>query len=111
MSSEQPAGEIILYQRADAPAIDVRLHGDTVWLSQQQLADLFQTSRTNVVEHIANIYAEGELSQTPEISAPSGTPKMTELAGAPGEAARRWRHRANPLHARQAWIRLTDSDE
>ncbi len=61
--SEQPAGEIILYQRGDAPAIDVRLDGDTVWLSQQQLADLFQTSRTNVVEHIGNIYAEGELSR------------------------------------------------
>lgn len=61
--NEPPAGEIILYQRGDAPAIDVRLEGDTVWLSQQQLADLFQTSRTNVVEHIANIYAEGELSQ------------------------------------------------
>lgn len=60
--SEQPGGEIFLYQRDDAPAIDVRLDGDTVWLSQQQLADLFQTSRTNVVEHIANIYAEGELS-------------------------------------------------
>lgn len=61
--SDQPGGEIIVYQRDDAPAIDVRLDGDTVWLSQQQLADLFQTSRTNVVEHIANIYAEGELSQ------------------------------------------------
>ena len=61
--NKQPSGEIILYQRGDAPAIDVRLDGDTVWLSQQQLADLFQTSRTNVVEHIANIYAEGELSQ------------------------------------------------
>lgn len=61
--NEQPAGEIVLYQRGDAPAIGVRLDGDTVWLSQQQLADLFQTSRTNVVEHIANIYAEGELSQ------------------------------------------------
>jgi len=61
--NEQPDGEIILYQRGDAPAVDVRLEGDTVWLSQQQLADLFQTSRTNVVEHIANIYAEGELSQ------------------------------------------------
>jgi len=48
----------------DAPAIDVRLDGNTVWLSQQQLADLFQTSRTNVVEHIANIYAEGELDET-----------------------------------------------
>jgi len=57
--NEQPAGEIILYQRGDTPAIDVRLDGDTVWLSQQQLADLFQTSRTNVAEHIANIYAEG----------------------------------------------------
>lgn len=62
--SEQPGGEIILYQRGDAPAIDVRLDGNTVWLSQQQLADLFQTSRTNVVEHIANIYAEGELDET-----------------------------------------------
>ncbi|WP_341645569.1 virulence RhuM family protein [Thauera sp. SDU_THAU2] len=61
--SDQPGGEIIVYQRDDAPTIDVRLDGDTVWLSQQQLADLFQTSRTNVVEHIANIYAEGELSQ------------------------------------------------
>ncbi|SFU61959.1 Uncharacterized conserved protein [Nitrosomonas eutropha] len=61
--NEQPAGEIVLYQRGDAPAIDVQLDGDTVWLSQQQLADLFQTSRTNVLEHIANIYAEGELSQ------------------------------------------------
>ncbi len=60
---EQPGGEIILYQRGDAPAIDVRLVDDTVWLSQQQLADLFHTSRTNVVEHIANIYEEGELSQ------------------------------------------------
>lgn len=58
-----PGGEIILYQRGDSPAIGVRLDGDTVWLSQQQLADLFQTSRTNVVEHISNIYTEGELSQ------------------------------------------------
>lgn len=59
----EPGGEIILYQRDNAPAIDVRLDGETVWLSQQQMADLFQTSRTNVVEHIANIYSEGELSQ------------------------------------------------
>ena len=61
--SEQPGGEIILYRRGKDSAIEVRLDGDTVWLSQQQLADLFQTSRTNVVEHIANIYAEDELSR------------------------------------------------
>ena len=38
--SEQPAGEIILYKRGDATAIDVRLDGDTVWLSQEQMAEL-----------------------------------------------------------------------
>jgi len=59
--TEQPPGEIVLYQRDGQPAIDVRLDGDTVWLSQQRLADLLQTSRTNVVEHIRNIYDEGEL--------------------------------------------------
>jgi len=57
-----PSGELLLYPRADgSPALEVRLDGETVWLSQQQLADLFQTSRTNVVEHIQHIYAEGEL--------------------------------------------------
>ncbi|MDR0489280.1 MAG: virulence RhuM family protein [Propionibacteriaceae bacterium] len=61
--TEQPTGEIVLYQRDGQPAIDVHLDGETMWLSQQQLADLFQTSRTNVVEHIQNIYAEGELSE------------------------------------------------
>lgn len=60
----EPAGEVVLYQReGGAPAIEVRLDGDTVWLSQQQLADLFQTSRTNVVEHVRHIYDEGELEE------------------------------------------------
>lgn len=59
---DKPSGEIILYPRVDgAPALEVRLDGETVWLTQQQLADLLQTSRTNVVEHIQNIYSEGEL--------------------------------------------------
>lgn len=60
--NDKPSGEIILYPRADdVAALEVRLDGDSVWLSQQQLADLFQTSRTNVVEHVQNIYSEGEL--------------------------------------------------
>lgn len=36
------------------------MQDETVWLSQQQMADLFQTSRTNIVEHIKHIYAEDE---------------------------------------------------
>ena len=62
--TDQPSGEVILYQREDgAPALQVRLDAETVWLSQQQIAELFQTSRTNVVEHIRHVYEEGELDE------------------------------------------------
>ena len=58
------AGEVILYRRDDgAPVLEVRLEEETVWLSQQQIAELFQTSRTNVVEHLRNIYNEAELDE------------------------------------------------
>lgn len=59
------SGEVVLYQRDDGlPALEVRLDAETVWLSQQQIAELFQTSRTNIVEHIQHIYEEGELDET-----------------------------------------------
>ncbi len=57
-------GDILIYQSEDGRThIDVRMEQETVWLTQQQMAELFQTSRTNVVEHIQHIYEEGELSQ------------------------------------------------
>ena len=63
--TDRPDGDVILYQREDGtPALEVRLDTDTVWLSQQQIAELFQTSRTNVVEHISNVYKEGELVES-----------------------------------------------
>ena len=53
---------IIIYQSEDGNTrIDVKFENETVWLTQQQLCDLYQTSRTNVVEHIKHIYEEGEL--------------------------------------------------
>ena len=55
-------GEVIIYQSEDGlTQIDVKLEDGTIWLSQQQIAELFNTSRTNIVEHIQNIYQEGEL--------------------------------------------------
>ena len=55
-------GEIILYQSEDGlTKIDVRFEDETVWLTQQQMAELFQSSRSNIVEHIQHIYEEGEL--------------------------------------------------
>jgi len=56
--------EILIYQTEDGVTkIDVRMQDETVWLSQQQMVDLFQTSRSNVVEHIRHIYEEGELDE------------------------------------------------
>jgi hypothetical protein len=55
-------GQILLYQTADGKQrIEVRLANDTVWLSQVLLAELFQTTVSNINLHIKNIYAEGEL--------------------------------------------------
>ena len=57
-------GEIIIYQNKDNNIVlNVRLEDENVWLTQQQMAELFQSSRTNVVEHIKHIYEEGELSE------------------------------------------------
>lgn len=59
----QPGGEILIYQAAEGDTrLEVRLEDETVWLSQQQMAELFQTTRANITLHIGNIYTEGELS-------------------------------------------------
>ena len=63
MEQNENTGDILIYQSENGlTRIDVRLEQETVWLTQQQMAELFQTSRTNVVEHIQHIYEEGELS-------------------------------------------------
>ena len=62
--AENNQGEIVIYQSETGDTkIDVHFVDETVWLTQQQMAELFQTSRTNVVEHIQHIYEEGELDE------------------------------------------------
>lgn len=57
--------QIIIYQGEDGETrIDVKFTGDTVWLSQQQMAELYHTTRPNIVQHIRNIYEDGELEET-----------------------------------------------
>lgn len=53
--------EIVLYQPDEAVKIEVRLENETVWLTQQQMAELFQTTRNNVTLHINNVFKEQEL--------------------------------------------------
>ena len=64
MENNDYSNNIIIYQFDDGEIkIDVKLVNETVWLSQQQMALIFKTSRTNIVEHINNIYLEGELDK------------------------------------------------
>jgi len=63
-SAKEDQEQILIYQSEDGNThIDVRVQEETVWLTQQQMAELFQTSRTNVVEHVKHIYEEGELDE------------------------------------------------
>ena len=56
--------EIIIYQTQDGKTkIDVRIEEDTVWLTQSQMVDLFQSSKSNISEHISHIFEEGELNE------------------------------------------------
>lgn len=56
--------KIFIYQTADGQtSIDVELEHDTVWLSQAQMAELFQKDRTVIGKHIQNIFKEGELDK------------------------------------------------
>ncbi len=56
--------KILIYTGSDGlTKVDVRLEDDTLWLTQAQMCELYQTSRSNVVEHIKHIYEEGELTE------------------------------------------------
>ena len=56
--------EIILYQPDSSIRLEVRMEEETVWLTQAQMAMLFETSRNNITLHIKNIFKEGELEET-----------------------------------------------
>lgn len=62
--NDKSMGEIIIYQGEDGTTqIDVKLADETIWLTQDQLVELYQSSKANVSEHIKHIFEEGELNQ------------------------------------------------
>ena len=61
-SSPIPDNEILLYTSPDGQVqLDVRLQEDTLWMTQQMMAELFQTTVLNIIMHVGNIYKESEL--------------------------------------------------
>ena len=61
--AEKAKGEVILYQPNDTIRLEVRMEDETVWLTQAQMASLFQTTRNNITLHIRHIFDEGELDR------------------------------------------------
>ena len=63
-NKKENTGNIIIYQTEDGlTKINVKLDNETVWLNQQQLVLLYQSSKSNISEHIKHIFAEGELDE------------------------------------------------
>ncbi len=59
-------GEIIFYQSGDGTIrLETRLENETLWLTQQQMAELFQTTVPNISMHVKNVFDEGELQSVP----------------------------------------------
>ena len=63
IQNEGFSGEIVLYQADGNVNLEVRLEDETVWLTQSQIIELFQSSKGNISEHITNIYEQGELEE------------------------------------------------
>ena len=62
MKKDNPQSQIVMYKAATGETkIDVRFDGETVWLTQAALAELFQTTKQNISQHIKNVFEEGEL--------------------------------------------------
>jgi hypothetical protein len=65
MKINNQKSQIVIYKTEDGRTkIDVRFDGETVWLTQNALAELFQTTKNNISQHVKNIFEERELDQT-----------------------------------------------
>ena len=76
--------EIVVYQPDETIRLDVRLENETVWLTQEQIANLFGTKRPAITKHLANIYKSGELER-------EGTCSILEHMGNDGKQVYRTR--------------------
>ena len=68
MEEDIQKGEVILYQPNETVRLEVRLENETVWLTQQQIADLFEKERSGITKHINNIFSEAELDEKSNVS-------------------------------------------
>ena len=79
---DNAGNQIVVYQPNETIRLDVRLENETVWLTQEQIANLFGTKRPAITKHLANIYKSGELER-------DGTCSILEHMGNEGKQSYR----------------------
>ena len=89
--------EIVLYQPDETVRLEVRIQEDSVWLTQQQIADLFGTKRPAITKHLKNIYSSGELDE-------SSTCSILELMGNDGRQMYSTKLRATRTHVHDRFL-------
>ena len=82
MADPEAQNQIVVYQPNETVRLDVRLENETVWLTQEQIANLFGTKRPAITKHLANIYKSGELER-------EGTCSILEHMGNDGKQSYR----------------------
>ncbi len=68
MTDKQNNNQIMIYERKDGAHFEVRLEGETVWMNQMQIGNLFVVKKAAISKHIKNIYHEGELEKKSTVS-------------------------------------------
>ena len=92
--------EVVLYQPDSSIHIEVLVEGETVWLTQQQMSELFSTTRNNITLHIRNIFNEGELD---EDSVCKESLQTAEMVFFEGGFYRKWRKESH-----DRWLVIDD---
>jgi len=73
---ETKKAEIIIYKAQEGPELEVKMDGGTVWMTQAQISELFQTHRSSITKHISNVFEMGELSETDSTLKQANVQKM-----------------------------------
>ena len=91
LAPKESGGEFLLYQAEDGrPRIEVRLQGETVWLTINQMAELFHVDKSGISRHLKNIYESGELELAATVAKfatvqTEGSPSRSSLTKGNGE--------------------------
>jgi len=110
---EPKQSEILMYQTEDGVTkIDVQINQETVWLTQSQMMELFQTSKQNISLHISNVFKESKVDAKGAVAKATEGSRVVHTAEADGKTGiRRKKRSRRQIWRRQALLRAGSCDD